>query len=333
MRVHITNLYGISYSCASRIAMNNTVEIAKQMDFHELGFFKYPVETDSDAELNTRLDGIIAGLWHDDVVVFQFPSWNGFTFDEKFCDKVKDYLNTKLILYVHDIVPLMFDKNEDNIRRVVQILNRADVLILPSEKMKELLKEYGLEVSHILYQEVWDYPISEHMEPSAFVRKMFFPGALERFPYIVDWKGKTPVEVFDNGMQACENSNLIVHKVLPSTELVFKLNRGGFGLLWAEGTQKEYYQYNNPFKLGTYLAAGIPVIVQVGTHAAEFVAKHQIGFVVHSLQEADEIVQKLTEEEYGRISKNVEKIAFLVRNGYYTRSVLNEAVKCCLTTV
>lgn len=330
MRVHITNLYGISYSCASRVAMNNTVEIAKQMNFHELGFFKYPVQSDSEAELNSRLDGIIAGLWHDDIVVFQFPSWNGFTFDEAFCEKVKAYLNTKLIIYAHDIVPLMFDKNEDNIRRVVQILNRADVLILPSENMYNLLKTYGLNIENVLYQEVWDYPISEHMEPSPLNRKMFFPEQLERFPYILNWKGKTPVEVFDNTDQASNNPNLIVNNVLPSAELVFKFSSGGFGLLWAEDTQKEYYQYNNPFKLGTYLAAGIPVIVQAGTHAADYVSKHKVGFVVNSLQEADDIVQNITEDEYRALSRNVEKVSFLVRNGYYTRSVLNDAVKLCM---
>ena len=138
------------------------------------------------------------------------------------------------------------------------------------------------------------------------------------------------MEVFDNTEQACGNPNLIVNNVLPSAELVFKFSRGGFGLLWAEDTQREYYQYNNPFKLGTYLAAGIPVIVQAGTHAADFVTKHNIGFVVDSLEEADNIVQNITEEEYSELSKNIENIAFLIRNGYYTRDVLNNAIKLSL---
>lgn len=42
-----------------------------------------------------------------------------------------------------------------------------------------------------------------------------------------------------------------------------ELSKGGFGLVWSDDEYFDrYYSMNQPYKLGTNLAAGIPVIVK-----------------------------------------------------------------------
>ena len=48
----------------------------------ELGIYAYDMNTDSQAMLNARLDGILAAVTSEDVVFIQSPVWNS-TFFEK----------------------------------------------------------------------------------------------------------------------------------------------------------------------------------------------------------------------------------------------------------
>ena len=60
MKINITNIYGMSGQSTALIAQNETVKIARKLDFHELGFYFYDIYSDSQGELNSRLDGVMA---------------------------------------------------------------------------------------------------------------------------------------------------------------------------------------------------------------------------------------------------------------------------------
>lgn len=325
MRLHITMLYGIGYASAATIAMRNVAAIAKEMGANELGFYKYPVSTDTDRDLNVRMDGILASIWHEDVIILQHPSWNDLRYEENFIRKVKNYSGTKLIIFVHDVIPLMMNMGEGYLSECVELYNKADVLILPSKKMHNLLINRGLKVEKVIYQEVWDYPIDVHDVGVVLNRKMHFLGNAEKFPFIKEWNGKSVIELYGNS-RFSDNKKFIFNPLMKSDLLVYKINRQGFGLVWAGDEIIEYCSMIHPFKLGTFLAAGIPVIVQSGMHAEEFVRKNGVGFVVDSLEDADNIVQNISEEEFVRLSERVKKIQFLISKGYYTRKLLNDAV-------
>ena len=83
---------------------------------------------------------------------------------------------------------------------------------------------------------------------------------------------------------------------------------------------------NQPYKLGTNLAAGIPVIVRKGCANEDFVVKNGLGFAVDTLEEADRIVQSISEEEYQKLYSNVGNIQKLILDGAYTRKTLQEAI-------
>ena len=80
-----------------------------------------------------------------------------------------------------------------------------------------------------------------------------------------------------------------------------------------------YYSMNQPYKLGTNLAAGIPVIVKRGCVHEKFVERNGLGYAVDTLDEADKMVQSITDAEYIKLYHNVKSIQKLILDGAYTR--------------
>ena len=73
-----------------------------------------------------------------------------------------------------------------------------------------------------------------------------------------------------------------------------ELSKGGFGLVWSDDEYFDrYYSMNQPYKLGTNLAAGIPVIVKRGCVHEKFVERNGLGYAVDTLDEADKVKVKV----------------------------------------
>ena len=111
MKLHITNLYGMARESTATIAQNAVQKIASQLGFRELGIYFYHASAETVEERSRRLDGILASVSMGDVVIFQTPTWNGLEFEREFLSKLK-LLNVKIIVFVHDVIPLMFKANE-----------------------------------------------------------------------------------------------------------------------------------------------------------------------------------------------------------------------------
>lgn len=101
MRVHFTNLFGQSSRSVALIAQNDTMKIAKELGANELGIYFYDSSQEPDGELNSRFDGIVAGLSVGDIVFFQSPSWNGSEWDSRLLRKFKA-VNAKTVMFIHD---------------------------------------------------------------------------------------------------------------------------------------------------------------------------------------------------------------------------------------
>lgn len=327
MRLHITNLYGISGSSATSVAMHSVAKIASEFAQDaglEVSIYKYPSRVDNDVELVKRLDGIMSPVSIGDIVILQLPTWNDMRYEERLIDKLKNY-QVKLIMFIHDVVPLQFDSGEENLRAVINLYNKADVLILPSKKMYECLKEHGLKVEKVCFQTIFDYPLDVGMERHTFQRKMIFTGSPDRFGFVNHYQGKTPIVLY--GKKAADpDSNTKCMGERIGVSLLSEMSEGGFGLVWAGDDQYAYYRLNLPFKATTFLAAGNPLIVQKGIHVADFVKEQEIGWEAESIEEADQLVQSLTEQQYRQTLDNVKRIQFLITHGYYTRKVLTDAV-------
>ncbi len=339
MNVHITNIHGQHPTSIAQKAQNRIARVAKEnLGFHELGIFSYDINSDSPEMLRTRLDGIIASVEFGDIVIFQFPTWNDFKFDEALLRQLSCYPRLKKATFVHDVKALMFESNRYLLPYEIQFMNQTDLVILPSQRMADFLRSEGLTVEKTVIQRMWDFPVTV----DSFVRPKFgrvinFAGSPDswKFEFIKEWKYdtvelRTTAREEDWAGQDWANKNQV--KTLgwftDDTLLVNALRcSGGFGLLWSENPYwMEYMKMNACYKLSAYLAAGIPVIVNSEIPEKDTIIRKNLGLVVDSLDEAVEKVSAMTQEEYDIMVDEVAVFSNLVRDSYFTKKVLTNAV-------
>ena len=323
MNIHITKLNNLGGTAT--IAQDRVARIAHDLGYKEMGISYYHLQPDFIKEIGSRLDGIIASLYYGDVVIFQYPSWIGPNYDSCFAGKIKSYANTKLIIFVQDLQYLMFGSEKLILDWEVDTLNKADVLILPSPAIYDFLRENGLKQKEVVYQTIWDMPSETCFLEHSCKKQFLFTGNFQRFPFLKDYHGKTPIVHFDYSRPGRQEDASYEWKgYLESEKLMHELSKGGFGLVWSDEEYfQRYYSINQPYKLGVNLAA---VIIRKGSVHEEFIVKNGIGFAAASLEEADEMIQSISEETYRKLYDNVRSIQTLLLNGAYTRKVLQDAV-------
>ena len=125
------------------------------------------------------------------------------------------------------------------------------------------------------------------------------------------------------------DQNVIYKGYKEGMEFFIESAKGGFGLVWADDDYfQQYYCMNQPYKLGVFLAQGLPVVIRKGTAQEDFIREQGLGLLVESLEEADEKIQTMTETEYQNLCQNVKKVQRLITKGIYTQQILVDAVIC-----
>ena len=334
MKIHITNLYGRGDTIGK--AQQMTADIAKKdLHYNELGIYNYPMKSDTPEMLRTRLDGIIASVSHGDIVIFQLPTWNGFKFDEVFVDHFNGYRNLKKIFFIHDIPPLQNEGVPESLEQYISFFNRADLIILPSQRMVEFLKARGLTVDKVVIQRMWDSPVDVDMtQKPEFRKRINFATSIVSFlyPFVYNWNGdRIELAITAEPEQYIWGNKRDIHFLgwfNNQTMLANELRKsGGVGLLWRDDPMMmEYMKLNACCKLGTYLSAGLPVIVQSSLPEAEVIRKKNLGITVDSLDEAVEKIEHIKPDEYSQMVHDVDRFSYLIRNGYFTKKILIDAV-------
>lgn len=146
MKVHITNLYNFNPGDELVKKQHRIAEAGLSLGFREMGIFSFPVESDTPSELSKRLDGIIAALEAEDVVIFQLPTRNGPGYEKLLAQKIKAYKNTKLILLFHDIQ--LLDESNDRKAEYFSLCKLSDSVIVPSER--DLPRAHALGIDRVL---------------------------------------------------------------------------------------------------------------------------------------------------------------------------------------
>lgn len=333
MQVHITNIYGQSFTSTALKKQNRVADIARELNYKELGIYNYDVNSDSPEMLSARLDGIIASVGYGDIVIFQYPTWNHISFDEAFIRRLSFYRGLKKIIFVHDIPALMFESNRYLLDRQITFLNQADLVILPSQRMADFLHMKGLAVKKTVIQKMWDFPVSVDTTVRPKFRKVInFAGNPDswKFSFVKDWNYDS-VELkvtVDTGDWAQGKNIGFLGWFNEDTFLVNALRHvGGFGLLWSDNSYWcEYMKLNTNYKLSAYLASGIPVIVNSNMAEKDTIICKNLGLTVDSLDEAVSKVKNMNEEEYNKMAADTEIFSGLIREGYFAKKVLTDAV-------
>ncbi|HEM6264901.1 TPA: sugar transferase [Streptococcus suis] len=324
MRIYITNLNGHAASSTAQICQNMVTDIATTLGYRELAIHAYRMDVDTPEELSKRLDGVVAGLRHGDVVIFQTPTWNTTAFDEKLMAKLRAY-QIKIVIFIHDVVPLMFAGNYYLMDRTIAYYNQADVIVAPSQQMIDNLKRHGLTVSKTIVQGMWDHPTSVPQLPASFKKEIHFPGSPDRFSFVKSWNYDVQLNLY--ARQEVELPDQVKHfSYRPDEQLLLEMSAGGFGLVWMDDHDKEYQTLYCPYKLGAFVAAGIPVIIQRGLANQEIVEHNGLGMIVDSLDEAVARINSMSAEDYQAMVARVRSFSSLVRQGFFTRRLLTEAV-------
>ena len=333
MKVHITNLYGVGGTASQ--TQQSVADIAKKnLHYNELGIFCYEVDSDTQEMLRTRIDGIIAAVgWGDDVVIYQSPSWNGIRFDEALIWQLGAYGGLKKIFFIHDVPPLMFESNRYLLKRYIDLYNQADLIILPSQNMEAFLRSEGLLVPKIMIQKMWDFPVAvDQTVVPEFRKAVNFAGNpnLRKFKFIKEWNYDS-VELrvtADKGEWAQGKNICFLGWFNDDIFLVNALrNSGGFGLGWTDDPYwGEYMEVNANYKLSAYLAAGIPVIVNKNIAESETIVRKNLGMAVESLDEAVSRIENMNQDQYNEMLSQVALFSNLIRDGYFAKKCLTDAV-------
>ena len=327
MEIHVTRSYNMGGTAT--LAQDGVIQVARELGCREMPVERRSFYDDYWNQISHHLDGVIAPLRCGDVVIFQYPSWNGPDYDWKLVQKIRLYEGTKLVIFVHDFQKLMFDSEESILHREIEILNYADILILPSEQMYHYLVQNGVkERIPVFFQKIWEAPGFPEFTRHENLKRLCFTGEYSRFPFLKDYAGKTRLEQFSHQCpERTEDESFCWKGGYSPVELMCELARGGYGLVWCDREYFErYYSLNQPHKLGFDLAAGIPVIVRAGSSCESFIRKNGLGIVVRSLEEADTRVRQMSDENYAELIRNVAKIQKILLRGMYTKKLLSDVL-------
>lgn len=144
MKIHITNLYNFNAYDQMVIRQHRFANAGRNLGFHEMGIFSYPVATDSPGELSKRLDGIIAALEPGDAAIMQLPTQNGYKYEQLLFNKISSYRDTRIALLFHDMTMFSDTTSPAERENYMSLCKNADMVIVPSNADFARLQEAGI---------------------------------------------------------------------------------------------------------------------------------------------------------------------------------------------
>lgn len=323
MNIYITKLNGMSSRSAEQYAQQMTADIAHSLGIREMGIYRYNADNESVGNRGRRFDGLIAGISAGDLVICQFPTWNGLEFERGLVRHIKAY-HGRIVIFIHDLEAVLSENRRSMLQDTLGLYNEAELLIVPSYGMKQFLINQGIRAGmKFIVQEAWDYTTTlRSMRPGKLKREIHFAENPDRFYFLRTWSYEVLLKVYEE--QEIRGGDYVQSMGwLSSERLLLELSEGGFGLVWyGDECGHQYLSMNGSMNLSVYLAAGIPVIVPRGISNQCMIEENHLGFIVDTLDEAAEIVKNITEQEYQEYTSAVAKFSDLIKEGYFTRKCL-----------
>ena len=326
MNVYITKLNGMSAMSTGQYIQHMTANIAHTLGIREMGIYRYHADGESTEHRACRLDGIIAGIHAGDIVICQFPTGNGVEFERTLVRHIKAY-HGQIVMFIHNPEAMMAENPEGTLTDAIRLYNEAEVLIVPSCRVKQFLLNQGIRAGmKFVIWELRDYTTQlNSLDSGKLKRELHFAGNPDRFPFLHTWEYEMPLNVYSN--QECTGKHVQQMGWKPSDRLLLELSGGGFGLVWYGNEYgRRYLSANSSLKLSAYLAAGIPVIVPRGISNQCMIEENHLGIVTDTLDEAVETIKSITEQEYREYAAAVSRFAPLLRQGFFTKKCLVDAL-------
>ena len=240
----------------------------------------------------------------------------------------------RTIILIHDISGLRVE-NEDSLNKELSIFKYFKYIIVHNESMKKYLIDKGVDSNNIYVLELFDYLCKNNInEEEVKDLEVVYAGNLkkEKTPFIYqldDKKLNFKFNLYGLGISEDISKKLRYYGSFEPDDL--STIKGKVGLIWdgnydesdQDATFKNYTRYNNPHKLSCYVAAGLPVIAWEKAAIADFIKKYDIGYTINSIYD----INNIDLSDYNKKKKNVMKISGKVKEGYYTKRVVNSIIK------
>lgn len=313
MTNYITNTKGLIGSPLIRKQEILTKQ-AHKLGILPLSIYYYPVETDSDGELSSRLDGILSGLSFGDNVILQLPTMLGERYEQELIQKInvfRQVSNTHLILAVHNVI-----RDKDKATKMIdKYYNQADVLILPSIHYGNYLQSLGLTVRQLVYLHTYD-------EGNDLVFNDL-PNNSRRI-YLLSENKLIYEKVQEENLMAISYDK----NELSLLEKQYEMHhQGGIGIIWPQNDSQEFDQKMSPSpEFNQFCLSGIPIIVKEGSALSQLVYNYNLGMVGNDLMKTLAMVKELKDNEYYEMLRNVNRVAKILGKGLFTSRVLIESL-------
>ena len=135
MRKYITNLYGQSEQSTAMTAQHMITKLAQDEGFKEISVSAYSVSEDTPEEKEKESLACCL-LSHKEIWPLLKCHLGTGLHLMKFLKTLRERVD-KLVVFIHDFVPLMFQNNDYLFERYLEAYNLADLVILPSERMEK----------------------------------------------------------------------------------------------------------------------------------------------------------------------------------------------------
>lgn len=311
-------------------AIKNTAEAACEMGYREMNYTSFFGMANNKERRDRLQEALVHSVQANDVVVVQFPLWTQLNFQTEFIDGLKRRRGVKIVALIHDVIPWTYGQAYDAQNDFfLNLLRKFDMLITANDEMSERLQEEGVNLPMITLP-LWDFAYQGPLQDKQFAKKVYY--LADNKVNQLNYSSNTPLQIIGNG-----DEKLLVPKqveLLGAQDLAVVpfFFDGGFGLVDTENAiieegapaAKNYWQYKNPLRLSVYLAAGFPVIVLAESPYAAWISSRNLGIVLDSLDELDEVLSDLTETEYQEMLEAVKPWQDAVSTGFFTkRTMLN----------
>ena len=271
---------------------------------------------------------------------------------------LKCFLITKLIrkkffiLYVVDL-PIHQNRAVNNYKVIdkkayhleKKLFESAGVICVFNKLMKETIQENAhVPDEKFVEFEILDYgvkvPQSKKTKPETPI-KIVYAGNLERKLMGSSVSALPQVKSINyeffglNGdwIGAVKRQDIKYCGVLQLEEELLKYisNNAHFGLILQDlnNTYLTYYRnMGSTSKFSAYIIAGLPILVPSSySYISYLIKKYRIGYSFDSLQDIPNIVSEVNSEEYDKIRENCLKLGEKIREGYFFKRAINNALK------
>lgn len=298
------------------------------MGAHTIGLPRAYYKHDKAVHLRDIINTLIvkATMPRGKTILLQYPAQHDIDTLARLAKKRHNHL----ILWVHDINELRGRPHADH----PAALQAADTIIAHTPAMKQwLATRYPHADIKILG--MFDYnqpqiPVADPPQAPTIV----FAGNLAKSTFLQNITLPEPYRLVLYGVglpDQLTNKPFVDYRgsCMPQ-EIPARIAAETYGLVWdgestrtCTGPTGEYLRYNAPYKLSSYIAAGLPVIIWDQMGIAPYVEQQGIGIAIPDLNQLPARLSSLTPAQYNAMRQAARRLQAQISQSHHTRQILN----------